>query len=157
MTPETYVQWLIDLNNSIFKTPEQWLAQVPSFGFGFIEEFFEWQAQTSDPLELGDMVAYYCLLNYSLGRTQEQLTQDLASVSRNHSTETNVGEVAGNLKRYFREGSFFVEDVRLSTYLLLLFAFTTSSLSLEPVLDLNREKLGNRVANVGSFNGRGSR
>ena len=155
MTPADYVNEIIRINTTEGKTEQDWLEQTATFGFGFIEEFYEWLAGNIT-LELGDLTAYYCLLNFSLGRSKEDLAQDLRSLERNSTTHSNILAVAGNLKRYFREGGY-VEDIRQTTYQTLCFCYTLQAMATEPVLQANIDKLHKRLANTGTFHGSGDR
>lgn len=161
MTPETYVNFILDTNADFlgYTKDEEFKSNLPTFAFGLAEEVFEVLAAATDESrakEVGDVVAYFCLLSAALGFSRDRTIVFLMSTKRQSNSENTLADYLGKAKRFFR-GDADRDALVLQAYHLLLFALTHSSLSLEPVLNTNYNKLTARLASTGTFHGSGDR
>jgi len=161
MTPETYVNFILDTNADLlgFTTDKEFERNLPTFAFGLAEEVFEVLAATTDESrakEVGDVAAYFSLLAAALGFSRDRIVTFLKSSERQTNTENTVADYLGVAKRFFR-GDSDRDKLVSQAYHLLLFALSHASLQLEPVLTLNYNKLTARLENTGTFHGSGDR
>lgn len=159
MTPETYVNFILDTNADLlgYSSDADFFRNLPSFAFGLAEEVFEVLASATDESrakEVGDVAAYYCLLAVALGYTRETIGQALVATSRQSNTTNSVADYLGQAKRYFR-GDGDKSKLLAEAYSLLLFSLNYSGLQIEPVLELNHAKLTDRLDRTGTFHGSG--
>lgn len=158
-----YVEWLLESNrtqlgletNADFNRPDL----VSTFAFGLAEEAFEVAGATTDEQklkEVGDVVAYYCLLSVSLLQPLEVLEQDLYHAERQLQPDNPVADYLGVAKRFFR-GDATALRLLQQAYAVLRFVFSQTALSLLPVLEANKRKLEARLQAQGTFHGSGDR
>lgn len=161
MTPETYVDFILDTNASFFgySSDAEFERSLPTSAFGLAEEVFEVLASTSDESrakEVGDCAAYFCLVAAALGYPREKIVVLLESTTRQSNTTNTTADYLGTAKRYFR-GDATADALLTQAFFLLLFVLSYSGFQLEPVLTLNYNKLTARLENTGTFHGSGDR
>jgi len=161
MTPETYVNFILNTNADFlgYTSDKEFERNLPTFAFGLAEEVFEVLAAASDEQrakEIGDVVAYYCLLSTAIGYTRDSLAQSLTLTSRQANTTNTVADYLGVAKRFFR-GDSSKGKLHEQAYALVLFCLHYGSLLIEPVLQLNYDKLTARLSSTGTFHGSGDR
>lgn len=161
MTPEAYVNFILNTNADFlgYTSDSDFSQNLPTFAFGIAEEVFEVAVASTDDSrakEVGDVVAYFCLLAAALGYDRERIESHLHSTRRSSNTANVVADYLGVAKRFFR-GDATASQLLAIAYQLVLFSLSFSGLQLEPVLELNYKKLTARLSSTGTFHGKGDR
>jgi hypothetical protein len=164
MEPRAYLDFIVDFNLRVHSLKkdldfgaDSYLGQ---FGFGLIEESFELTTalDKDKPYEIGDCLAYYCLLAVSLGFSRDFVSKRLQDLkdSRQFVVESPVASLAGELKRLLR-GDGSTSEVETAAYFLLTYCYTYAGVPFEAVATLNSQKLTDRLKRTGTLEGRGDK
>lgn len=154
---DTYYDYIVESNQAFFRSYSLTHC-AESFGFGLIEEYGEYfDAETSEQamLEAGDILAYTCLLAQAL-----ELPLHDAWNNWHDLLEPNGSKVASFMKRYTRGDEQMQEDKEDFAFLIasyLRWILNYRSLSLSVVAEANKVKLDARIANTGTYKGKGNR
>lgn len=159
-----YIQWLVSTNVACLAKENKGFPDAKAhFIIGMIEEYFEWLTCPFEKeiLELGDVLAYYCLAMISLGFTAKEITEYLSNQQETNSNA--IPETVSAGKRVLRgDAGAEVLFANSGAKLLLYLVETTEDhmdlvLSIEFIATLNKNKLEQRLESVGTFKGSGDR
>jgi hypothetical protein len=164
-----YLKWIVRQNQEQTNS-HQLYHFLPAYGFGWLEELREyfWVEDSytysgKDVLELGDVLAYTCLLvgSWLLKQPQTDLSQEFVLDVGKYATANHdfTLEFAGAMKRvtrgddkedYHRKAA----EVALAHFLEL---YNLNPYTLQSIVEKNKQKLTARLANTGTYKGSGDR
>lgn len=161
-----YIQWIASTNAvSLTKEGKGFPDAKAQFIIGMIEEYLEWLecSREQETLELGDVLAYYCLAMTSLGYTAKEIFDYLSS--NDTPGECVLLNLTSAGKRVLRgDSDAEVLFAKAGAAVLSFLMITTrrqrqieETITFDFIAALNKNKLEKRLAATGTFKGSGDR
>ena len=156
-----YVEWLIESNRTA--TGEADLSKfVPTYFFGTLSEVYEVINADVEKIvgECGDVLAYGVLALYAFGVPPQTISQRLNQRRMVIDVQEALKEFTNAASKYFRGDKEKLEYAALmqdKLFQMVEWAATVSSTRCFLLSVINKQKLEARLANTGTFQGRGER
>lgn len=160
-----YIHWIVSTNTSyLAKENKSFLDAKAHFIIGMIEEYLEWSdcPIEKETLELGDVLAYYCLAMTSLGFTAKDIFNYLGTneipckVVLSNLTSAGKRVLRGDLDA---EVLFAKAGADVLSFLMITTRGRrqTEEITFDFIATLNKNKLEQRLESVDTFKGSGDR